>query len=230
MTEGSPLATVVVFHVGPLAVTGPVVTTWAIMLVLTIASWVSTRRLGLAPSRRQAVLELLVTGIVSQIEEVVRSDARPLLPLLGTLFVFLLAANVSGILPGVQAPTAHIETPAALALIVFLAVHVFGIRAQGFRGYLGSFAQPKLIMLPLNILSEITRTFSLMVRLFGNIMSGEFLIGLVLALAGLFLPIPLMALELLIGVVQAYIFTVLATVFIGAAMGGETGESATVHP
>ncbi len=230
MTQGSPLATVVVFHVGPVAVTRPVVTTWAIMLALALASWASTRRLGLTATRRQATLELLVTGIMSQIEEVIRSDGRPLLPLLGTLFIFLLAANVSGILPGVQAPTAHIETPAALALIVFLAVHVFGIRARGLVGYLGSFAQPKLIMLPLNILSEITRTFSLMVRLFGNIMSGEFLIGLVLALAGLFLPIPLMALELLIGVVQAYIFTVLATVFIGAAVGDESAAPAAVHP
>ena len=229
MTHPSPLATVVVFHLGPVGVTSPVVTTWAIMFVLAMASWALTRRLGLTPTRRQTVLELLVTGIMNQIEEVIRTDARPLLPLLGTLFIFLLAANISGILPGVQAPTAHLETPAALALIVFFAVHVFGIRARGIIGYLGSFAQPKLIMLPLNVLSEITRTFSLMVRLFGNIMSGEFLIALVLALAGLLLPIPLMALELLIGVVQAYIFTVLATVFIGAAVGGETVEPAAAH-
>jgi F-type H+-transporting ATPase subunit a len=230
MTQSSPLATTIVFHVGPVGVTRPVLTTWAIMLVLTVASWATTRSLALIPTRRQAVLEILVTGIESQISEVIRGDARPLLPLLGTLFIFLLAANISGILPGVQAPTAHIETPAALALIVFLAVHVFGIRARGLIGYLGSFARPKLIMLPLNILAEITRTFSLMVRLFGNIMSGEFLIALVLALAGLFLPIPLMALELLIGVVQAYIFTVLATVFIGAAVGGEAAEPAAAHP
>ena len=230
MTQSSPLATVVVFYVGPVGVTRPVVTTWAIMLVLALASWALTRRLALTPTRRQTVLELLVTGILNQIEEVIRSDARPLLPLLGTLFIFLLAANISGVLPGVQAPTAHLETPAALALIVFLAVHVFGVRARGLIGYLGSFAQPKLIMLPLNVLSEVTRTFSLMVRLFGNIMSGEFLIALVLALAGLLLPIPLMALELLIGVVQAYIFTVLATVFIGAAVSGESGESAAAHP
>ena len=230
MTQGSPLATVVLFHVGPVGVTRPVVTTWAIMSVLALASWLSTRTLGLTPTRRQAVLEMLVTGILHQIEEVVRSDARPLLPLLGTLFIFLLAANVSGVLPGVQAPTAHLETPAALALIVFLAVHVFGVRARGLIGYLGSFAQPKLIMLPLNVLAEITRTFSLMVRLFGNIMSGEFLIALVLALAGLLLPVPLMALELLIGVVQAYIFTVLATVFIGAAVSGESGDPAAAHP
>jgi F-type H+-transporting ATPase subunit a len=224
MTHASPLATVIVFHAGPIAVTRPVVTTWAIMLALSVLCWASTRRLGGVPSRRQAVLELLVGGIESQIEEVTRGDARPLLPLLGTLFIFLLAANLSGLLPGVQAPTAHIETPAALALIVFLAVHVLGVRARGFFGYLGGFARPKLIMMPLNILSEITRTFSLMVRLFGNIMSGEFLISLVLALAGFLVPIPLMALELLIGVVQAYIFTVLATVFIAAAVAGDTDE------
>lgn len=222
MTQASPLATAVVFQLGPLQVARPVVTTWIIMAALAVGSWWATRRLRPELSRRQALLELLVTGIQSQIEEVVRRDARPLLPLLGTLFIFLLTANVCGVLPGVQAPTGRIETPAALALIVFLSVHWFGVRARGLTGYLGSFAQPKLIMLPLNILSEITRTFSLMVRLFGNIMSGEFLIALVLALAGLFVPIPLMALELLVGVVQAYIFSMLATVFIGAAVGDES--------
>ncbi len=171
------------------------------------------------PDGRQAVLEGIVTGITGQIEDVIRKDARPFLPLVGTLFIFLVVANLSGVLPGVEAPTGKIETPAALALIVFFSVHYFGIRAHGLGGYLASFAEPKLIMLPLNVLSEITRTFSLMVRLFGNVMSGEFVIGLVVALAGLFVPIPLMALEILIGLVQAYIFTVLATVFIGAAVG-----------
>lgn len=222
MTPGSPLAAAVVFHLGPVPVTRPVVTTWGLMAVLAVGSWAATRRLGPEPSRRQAALEFLVTGIQSQIEEVVRRDARPLLPLLGTLFIFLLTANLCGLVPGVRAPTGQIETPAALALVVFLSVHWFGVRAQGLTGYLGSFARPKPIMLPLNILSEITRTFSLMVRLFGNIMSGEFLIGIVLALAGLFVPIPLMALELLVGLVQAYIFSVLAAVFIGAATDGES--------
>ena len=224
MTQSSPLMVAVVFRVGPVDVTRTVITTWALMALLAAASWALTRRLAIKPSRRQTVLELVVTGILSQIEEVTRKNARPLLPLLGTLFLFLLTANVSGVLPGVQAPTARIETPAALALVVFLAVHAFGVRTRGLIGYLESFAQPKLFMLPLNVLSEITRTFSLMVRLFGNIMSGEFLIALVLALAGLILPIPLMALELLIGGVQAYIFSVLATVFIGAALGEPSDE------
>ena len=221
--QSSPLASATLFHVGPVAITRPVVTTWAIMLLLTVGSFMVTRRLKPHPDRPPAMLELVVTGIVGQIEEVIRKDARPLLPLLGTLFIFLVAANLSGVVPGVQAPTARLETPAALALIVFASVHYFGVRARGPLGYLASFAKPKLIMLPLNIISEVTRTFSLMVRLFGNVMSGEFVIALVVSLAGLFLPIPFMAIEILLGLVQAYIFTVLATVFIGAAVGSVEG-------
>jgi len=217
--QTSPLTSIVVFHIGPVAITRPVVTTWIIMLALTVVCRLVTRRLALDPDRRQIVLELVVTGIARQIEDVIRKDARPYLPLPGTLFIFLATANLSGVLPGVEAPTSKIETPAALALIVFFSVHYFGVRARGLAGYLASFAEPKFIMLPLNIISEVTRTFSLMVRLFGNVMSGEFVIALVVALAGLFVPIPLMVLEILVGLVQAYIFTVLATVFIGAAVG-----------
>ncbi|HEV2548822.1 MAG TPA: F0F1 ATP synthase subunit A [Stellaceae bacterium] len=215
----SPLASAVLFYVGPVAITRPVVTTWAIILALALASYLMTRRLTLHPDRRQAMLEVIVTGIAQQIEEVTRKDARPFLPLLGTLFIFLVACNLSDVLPGVEAPTGKLETPAALALIVFGSVHYFGVRARGPLGYLASFAEPKLVMLPLNIVSEVTRTFSLMVRLFGNVMSGGFVMMLVVSLAGLFLPIPLMVLEILVGLVQAYIFTVLATVFIGAAVG-----------
>ena len=217
--QSSPITSTLLFHIGPVAITRPVVTTWIIMAALALFCRSVTRRLAILPDRRQAALEGIVAGIAAQIEDVIRKDAWPFLPLLGTLFIFLVVANLSGVLPGVEAPTGRIETPAALALIVFFSVHYFGIRARGLRSYLASFAEPKLIMLPLNILSEITRTFSLMVRLFGNIMSGEFIIGLVVALAGLFVPIPLMALEILVGLVQAYIFTVLATVFIGAAVG-----------
>lgn len=217
--QQSPLTSALLFHIGPVAITRPVVTTWIIMAVLAAACRMVTGRLNPHPDGRQAVLEIIVTGIVDQIQDVIRRDGRPFLPMLGTLFIFLVAANLSGLLPGVEAPTSKIETPAALALIVFFSVHYFGIRARGLGGYLASFAEPKLIMLPLNVLSEVTRTFSLMIRLFGNVMSGEFIIAMVVALAGLFVPIPLMVLEILVGLVQAYIFTVLATVFIGAAIG-----------
>lgn len=220
--QPSPLTSTLLFHLGPVAITRPVVTTWITMVVVTLVCHIITRHLTQLPDRRQAMLEALIIGISSEIEQVIRRDARPFLPLVATLFIFLVLTNLSGLIPGVEAPTARIETPAALAVIVFFSVHYFGIRARGLRGYLASFAQPKPIMLPLNLLAEITRTFSLMVRLFGNVMSGEFIIGLVVALAGLFVPVPLMALELLVGVVQAYIFTVLATVFIGAAVGSVT--------
>lgn len=219
--DTSPLASKVLFHIGPVPITQPVVTTWGLMVALALGAFFVTRALTLRPGRRQAVVEALVMGISDQIREVLHRDPRTLLPLVGTIFIFVLTANLSGLVPGLQAPTGKLETPAALAAIVFVSVHYFGIRAQGLGRYLASFAEPKLIMLPLNLVSEVTRTFSLMVRLFGNVMSGEFLIGLVVALAGLFVPVPLMALELLVGVVQAYIFTVLATVFIGAAISGE---------
>ena len=221
--DTSPLANRVLFHLGPVAITEPVVTTWGLMLALALGAWLVTRAMTLRPGRRQAVVEALVLGISGQIKEVLHRDPRPLIPLVGTIFIFVLTANLSGLVPGLEAPTGKLETPAALAFIVFVSVHYFGIRAQGLKRYLASFAEPKLIMLPLNLVSEVTRTFSLMVRLFGNVMSGEFLIGLVVALAGLFVPVPLMALELLVGIVQAYIFTVLATVFIGAAISGEGG-------
>jgi F-type H+-transporting ATPase subunit a len=215
----SPLVAPVLFHLGPIPIAEPVVTTWCLIAGLTAASYAITRGLQLRPSRWQAVLEILVTTIEDQIAATMQTAGRPFVPLLGTLFIFLAFANVAGVVPGVKPPTASIETAAALALIVFLAVHVYGLRRRGLRAYLGSYAKPTIIMLPLNVLSEITRTFSLMVRLFGNMLSGEFVIATVLALAGLFVPVPLMALEILIGLIQAYIFTVLAAVFIGAGIG-----------
>lgn len=217
----SPLVPSVVFRVGPIPITLPVVTTWAIMALLTLGSRLATGRLKVHPDLPQTALEAVIAAIAAQIGEVMRRDPGPYLPLLATLFIYLCVANLSGVVPGVHAPTASLETPAALATIVFFAVHYFGVRCRGFLGYLASFAQPRLIMLPLNIVSALTRTFSLMVRLFGNIMSGEFLIALVVALAGLLVPVPLMALEILVAIVQAYIFTVLAAVFIGAAVGGD---------
>ena len=218
MTE-SPLVAPVLFHLGPVPISEPVVTTWGLIAVLAVVSYAITHGLQRRPSRWQAVLEIMVTTIEDQISETMQTPGRPFVPLLGTLFIFLAFANGLGVLPGVRPPTASIETAAALALIVFLAVHVYGLRRRGLKAYLGSYAKPTVIMLPLNVLSEITRTFSLMVRLFGNVLSGEFVIATVLALAGLFVPIPLMALEILIGLIQAYIFTVLAAVFIGAGIG-----------
>ncbi len=215
----SPLTTSIVFHLGPIPVTAPVLISWGIMALLAGGSWLLTGRLTLKPSGVQAVLELVVESISTQIRDTMRAEPQPYLPLIGTLFLFILTANWSSLVPGIEPPTAHIETDAALALIVFVAIAWFGIRARGVVGWLASFAEPNLLMLPLNLVESITRTFSLLVRLFGNIMSGVFVIGIILSLVGLLVPIPLMALELLTGAVQAYIFSVLAMVFIAGAVG-----------
>jgi F-type H+-transporting ATPase subunit a len=214
----SPLVSPVVFHVGPVPITNEVVTTWGIVAVLGLGAYLSTRRLSVRPGRLQAGLEALVTMLEDQIRGVVRRDPAPMLGFIGTLFLFVATANLSSLIPGVHAPTASLETPAALALIVFFTVHAFGIHEKGLWKYLKAYAQPNVLMLPLNVLSELTRTFSLMIRLFGNMMSHEFILGIVVTLAGLFVPIPFMALGVLIGIIQAYIFAILATVFIGAAM------------
>ncbi len=216
----SPLALTILFHVGPVPITTPVATTWAIVAGLGVLSYFSTRHLKIEGGRWQAVLEILIGTIEQQIFECVRGDARRYVPFVATLFVFLAVANLSGMLPGIKAPTASLETDAALGLLVLGATQYYGVRSNGLAGYLRSFLKPTPIMLPLNLIAQVTRSFSLMVRLFGNIMSGELIIGIVLSLAGLLLPIPLMLLEVLIGLLQAYIFSILATVFIGSVASG----------
>ena len=221
----SPLVMKTVFTIGPVPITEPVVVTWGLMAALTLGGFFATRALALRPTRYQAVIELIVGAIEDQIQGTMRTAPKPYVPMIGTLFLFILAANWSSLIPGVEPPTAHIETDAALGLIVFCAIIYFGIRARGVGGYLKTFAEPSIVMIPLNLVETFTRTFSLIVRLFGNVMSGVFIIAIILSLAGLFVPIPLMALELLVGAIQAYIFTVLAMVFIaGAAGGGRAGE------
>ncbi len=215
----SPLRTVILFHIGIVPFSRTVVTTWGVMAALTLACWIATRRFRVDAGGWQAMIEAVVVGIETQIAALLNRDAAPFLPLLGTLFVFLVVANLSGIVPGVAAPTASIETPAALAAIVFLSVHFYGVRVRGFAAYLKGYLKPNPVMLPFNILSELTRSFSLAMRLFGNMMSEELVVAIVLALAGLLVPIPFMAFGILVGLVQAYIFSVLAAVYIGGGIG-----------
>jgi F-type H+-transporting ATPase subunit a len=214
----SPLASPALFHLGPVPITAGVVATWGIMAALSIGARLATRRLSVRPGRLQAGLELIVETVDSQIRDTMRVEPEPYRAFIGSLFAFIFVANWSTLVPGVEPPTAHLETDAALALLVFLAVIRYGVRAGGVRGYLASFATPNPIMIPLNFVESLTRTFSLLVRLFGNVMSGVFVVGIVLSLAGLLVPIPLMALDLLTGAVQAYIFAVLAMVFIAGAV------------
>jgi F-type H+-transporting ATPase subunit a len=215
----SPLQAVVLFHVGFVPISRTVVTTWGSIAGLTAACWIARRGFKIVAGGWQAVIETVVLGIEEQIETLLGRDAGPFMPLLGTLFIFLVVANLSGIVPGIRAPTASIETSAALASIVFLSVHFYGVRFQGVVPYLKGYLRPNPVLLPLNVLSEITRSFSLAMRLFGNIMSGELVVAIILGLAGLLVPIPFMAFGILVGLVQAYIFSVLAAVYIGGGIG-----------
>ena len=223
----SPLQTTALFHIGPAAITEPVIVTWVIMALLTLFAFAVTRRLSLLPSKAQTVLELFVGAIDDQIRATMQVEPGPYRALIGTIFIFILIANLSSLLPGVEAPTAHLETDAAFGAIVFFSTIFYGVRALGLSGYLATFTKPTWVMIPLNIVEQITRTFSLIVRLFGNVMSGVFIGAIVLSLAGLFVPIPFMALDLLTGAIQAYIFTVLAMVYIGAALAEGRQESPT---
>jgi F-type H+-transporting ATPase subunit a len=226
----SPLESNVLFQLGPVPITQAILTTWAIMAVLVIGAFVLTRRLDLRPSRLQAALELLVDTLDTQISETTGAAPALYRGFIGTLFIFILVANWSSLLPGVEPPTAQLETDAALAVLVFLSVIWFGIRAGGVRGWLKTFAAPNPVMIPLNIMQSLTRVFSMFVRLFGNVMSGVFVIGIVASLAGLLVPIPLMALDLLTGLVQAYIFAVLAMVFITSAVEDGTRTPSLANP
>lgn len=216
--KSSPLALEPGVQLGPAPISKPVIVTWLIMAALTLVSILLTRRLSLRPGTGQSALELFVETLDAQIRDTLGADPASYRALLGTIFLFVLAANWSSLIPGVEPPTARLETDAALALIVFCATIYHGLRTRGPLGYLATFAEPSIVMIPLNLVEQITRTFSLIVRQFGNIMSGVFVIGIVLSLAGLLVPIPLMALDLLTGAVQAYIFATLAMVFIGAAV------------
>jgi F-type H+-transporting ATPase subunit a len=218
----SPLTHETLFWIGPLPISHAVAVTWALMALLGVGSWWLTRRLALHPSRLQAVLELLVTTLDAQIRDTMQvAAAGPYRGLIGSLFLFILAANWSELVPGIEPPTANLETDTALALLVLVASVGYGIARRGLRRYLRAFAEPSWLMIPLNLVEQVTRTFSLTVRLFGNVMSGVFVIGIALSLAGLLVPIPFMALDILTGAIQAYIFSVLAMVFIGAAIGGD---------
>ena len=222
--QGNPLAPDIIFRLGGVPIDRAVATTWAIMALLTALAWLGTRRASTDAGVLQTALEIVVETLEDQLREIFNRDPWPYLPMLGTLFLFLVLANLSAVVPGMKPPTGHIETPAALAGFVFLSVHYFGISSRGLPNYVLRYLKPNPILMPLNVLAEVTRTFSLMVRLFGNMMSHEFVIAIVVFLAGLFLPIPFMLLGILIGLIQAYIFSVLAAVYIAASVGGVEGE------
>ncbi|MGM0587176.1 MAG: F0F1 ATP synthase subunit A [Bacteroidota bacterium] len=202
-----------------ITINATLVNSWITMFILAIGSFIITRNLtsGTEMGRGQNMLEVIVLNINEQIEEVTHQDASIYLPFIGTLFLFIVAANILSIIPGYNPPTGSLTTTAALAACVFIAVPYFGIKVQGAKTYFQQYIKPTPIMLPFNIIGELSRTLALAVRLFGNIMSGTLTAAILLSLAPLFFPILIQAFGLLIGVIQAYVFAILALVYIASA-------------
>ncbi|MBD3616308.1 MAG: F0F1 ATP synthase subunit A [Gracilimonas sp.] len=204
---------------GFLKVNATLLYSWLIMGLLVGLGWLISRNLtsGIDIGRRQALYESLVVFIVTQIEEATQQKADRYFPFISTLFLFIAFSNVIGVIPGVHSPTASLTTTAALAFSVFVAVPVFGVSTRGFRDYFSQYMKPTPLMLPFNIIGELSRTLALAIRLFGNIMSGSLIVAVLLSLSPLFFPVVMQAFGLVIGVIQAYVFSILALVYIASA-------------
>jgi F-type H+-transporting ATPase subunit a len=211
---------------GPLHLNATIVWTWVIMALITLVCWLISRRLQSGPqmSRWQNALEVLVTGLRDQIRDVSRQDPGQYLPFVGTLFIFIAVSNLLSIVPFYIPPTGSLSTTTALALCVLMAVPLYGVLHQGPLGYLRHYIQPTPLMLPFNLIGEASRTVALAVRLYGNIMSGTVIVGILLSLTPFFFPIVMQLLGLLTGMIQAYIFAVLAMVYIASASAAGRGS------
>jgi F-type H+-transporting ATPase subunit a len=218
----------IVWQHGFFKINGTILFTWGLMFVLAVGSRLVTRKLSmnLQRSRWQNLLEIIVSSIEKQIKDVGLRHPQRYLGFLGTLFLFVASASLCTVIPGYEPPTGSLSTTAALAICVLLAVPFFGIQAEGLGGYLKSYLEPTIIMLPFNIISELSRTLALAVRLFGNMMSGTMILAILLTITPFIFPIAMSALGLLTGMVQAYIFSILAAVYIAAATGGRKSGSA----
>ena len=217
---------IILFEVLGISINSTVVNTWIIMVLLTGVSMMVTRNLrpDVPPNRWRTMLEVIVQGIESQIEEISRRKSHSLLYFVGTLFLFISTSNLLMVVPGFSPPTASLSTTAALALSVLVAVPIFGISSRGFGGYLKTYLEPSALMLPFNILKEFSSGISLAIRLYGNIMSGAVIGAILLGVAPFFFPVVMEMLGLLTGLIQAYIFAILATVYISSATA-ETNNS-----
>jgi F-type H+-transporting ATPase subunit a len=219
----APFERPVVFALAGAPVTTTVVVTAAMVALLSALAVVAGRRIGRTPGRWQAVAEWGVAGLAGMLGEITAGDPTRFLPLVATVAVFVLAANLLAVLPLVEAPTADVNTPVALALVVFFSVHYYGVRELGAWGYVRKFARPSVLFLPINVLGNLTRTFSLAIRLFGNMISHQIIVAILFVILPLVVPAVLEIFGLFIGVLQAYIFTILTIVYIGGAVraGGE---------
>lgn len=207
-----------IFHLGPLTITTTVTTTWFMLLILGLVCWLLTRQLSDRPGPLQTAVEALITTIENAVAEVAPQQVKHLTPFIGSLWIFLVINNLSGLIPGVHSPTRDLSATSALAVIVFLSVHWYGIRIQGIKNYLLHYLRPSPILLPFHIVSEITRTVALAIRLFGNMLSLEMAALLILLVAGFLAPVPILMLHIIEALVQAYLFGMLALVYIAGGI------------
>ena len=212
--HGDELNIAPVLQIGPVMVTNTVVTTWAVMGLLVLFAWLATRRLKLEPGPWQTTVEGVVATVEEAVSDVAGENTQVIAPFIGTLWIFLVAANLVGLIPELHSPTRDLSATAALAFLVFLSTHWYGIRIQGLRRYLRHYLSPSPLMLPFHLISEVTRTVALAVRLFGNIMSLEMAALLVLLVAGFLVPVPILMLHIIEALVQAYIFGMLTLIYV----------------
>jgi len=205
-------------ELGPVVITNTVVTTWMIMALICLTAWLVSRRLRIEPGPLQTAVEGIVAVIEEAVAAVAPQQSRRIAPFIGTLWIFLVIANLSGLIPGVHSPTRDLSATAALAILVFLSTHWFGIRIQGLKSYLRHYLVPSPILLPFHLISEITRTVALAVRLFGNMMSLEMAALLILLVAGFLAPVPILMLHIVEALVQAYIFGMLALIYVAGGI------------
>lgn len=224
MTSSSSFITEII-RIGPLVITNTVVVTWGIILVLGLAAWVVSRHLSATPGPWQVVVEGIVASIEAAIRSVLPDHYRQVMPFIATLWIFIVVANLASLIPGLRSPTGDLSLTAGLAILVFLAVHWYGIRTNGLRSYLRHYLQPNPILLPFHLISEITRTVALAVRLFGNIFSLQMAALLVLLVAGFLAPVPVLMLHIIEAVVQAYIFGMLALIYVAGAIQSQQLKS-----
>ncbi len=217
MTEGNLLIEPIV-ELGPVVITNTVVTTWVIMAIIWLLAWLVSHRLRNEPGPVQTAVEGMVSGIEDAVTEVAPQHAQQIMPFIGSLWIFLVIANLSGLIPGMHSPTRDLSATAALAIVVFLSTHWFGIRIQGLKEYLRHYMVPSPILLPFHLISEITRTVALAVRLFGNMMSLEMAALLILLVAGFLAPVPILMLHIVEALVQAYIFGMLALMYVAGGI------------
>lgn len=203
---------------GGIDIAGSVAATWLITVFLAGASWLATRTLRRSPRLIQVVLEAVVAAIEDAIEGVLPGRVALLFPFVATLWIFIGTANLFGLLPGMSSPTADLSVTSALAVIVFLSVHYFGIRDQGLKTYLKHYLKPSPVLLPFHIIGEMSRTVALAIRLFGNVMSLQTAALLILLVAGFLVPVPLLMLHIVEALIQAYLFGMLAMIYIAGGI------------